>query len=178
MAVFVRSCFAALQNFLIDAFAKQSAQKRGGDLQFVSWDDWMAEAPSRLSIPAAVIEKWPAERIFDVRWAATLAERALRRLGEECESHGRRRVFDALSGCLTAEREDVSYETLAEGSGSKRLRLNDYCIRCACATASCCGRKWQKQSRTRPIPMTSCGISVPRSRPEKRVNLWFAAYKS
>jgi RNA polymerase sigma-70 factor (ECF subfamily) len=105
----------ALQNFLLDAFAKQSAQKRGGDVQFVSWDDWMAEAPSRLSIPAAVIEKWPAEKIFDVRWAATLAERALRRLGEECESHGRRRVFDALSGSLTAEREDVSYETLADG---------------------------------------------------------------
>ena len=37
----------ALQNFLIDAFAKQSAQKRGGEMQFVSWDDWMAEAPSR-----------------------------------------------------------------------------------------------------------------------------------
>jgi RNA polymerase sigma-70 factor (ECF subfamily) len=42
----------ALQNFLIDAYAKRSAQKRGGDMQFVSWDDWMAEAPSRLSIPA------------------------------------------------------------------------------------------------------------------------------
>lgn len=103
----------ALQNFLIDAYAKRSAQKRGGEMQFVSWDDWMAEAPSRLSIPAAVVEKWPAEKIFDVRWAATVAERALRRLGDECESHGRRRVFDALSGSLTAEREDVSYETLA-----------------------------------------------------------------
>ena len=103
----------ALQNFLIDAHAKRSAQKRGGDMQFVSWDNWMAEAPSRLSIPAAVVEKWPAEKIFDVRWAATVAERALRRLGDECESHGRRRVFDALSGSLTAEREDVSYETLA-----------------------------------------------------------------
>ena len=107
----------ALQNFLIDAFAKQSAQKRGGEMQFVSWDDWMAEAPSRLSIPAAVIEKWPAEMIFDVRWAATVAERALRRLGEECESHGRRRVFDALSGSLAADREDISYEALAQGLG-------------------------------------------------------------
>jgi RNA polymerase sigma-70 factor (ECF subfamily) len=38
-------------------------------------------------------------------------------LGEECESHGRRRVFDALSGSLTAEREDVSYETLARELG-------------------------------------------------------------
>ena len=41
----------SLQNFLIDAHAKQSAKKRGGDVQLVSWDDWMAEAPSHLSLP-------------------------------------------------------------------------------------------------------------------------------
>ncbi len=107
----------ALQNFLLDAHDKRSAKKRGGDLQFVSWDDWMAEAPSHLSIPSAAIDQWPAEKLFDVRWAATVAEQALRRLAEECESHGRRRVFDALSGSLTAEREDVSYATLARGLG-------------------------------------------------------------
>ena len=108
---------AALQNFLIDAHDKQSAKKRGGDVQFVSWDDWMAEAPSHLSIPATAIDKWPAEKLYDVRWAATVAEQALRRLREECESRGRRRVFDALSASLTAEREDVSYEALARGLG-------------------------------------------------------------
>ncbi len=108
---------AALQNFLLDAHAKRSAKKRGGDVQFVSWDDWMAEAPSRLSLPAAAIDQWPAEKLYDVRWAATVAEQALRRLAEECESHGRRRVFDALSNSLTAEREDVSYEALARGLG-------------------------------------------------------------
>ena len=103
----------ALKNFLIDAHAKARTHKRGGDLQFVSWDDWMAEAPSRLTIPTKALESWSPERIFDVRWAATVAEQALRRLQEECESHGRRRVFDALSGSLTAEREDVSYAALA-----------------------------------------------------------------
>lgn len=107
----------SLQNFLIDAHSKAHARKRGGDLQFVSWDDWMAEAPSRLTIPATALESWPAERIFDVRWAATVAERALRRLEEECESRGRRRVFDVLSGSLTAERDDVSYEALARELG-------------------------------------------------------------
>ena len=103
----------SLQNFLIDAHARTHARKRGGDIQFVPWDDWMAEAPSHLSITTAALESWPAERIFDVRWAATVAEQALRRLQEECEIRGRRRVFDALSPALTAEREDVSYDTLA-----------------------------------------------------------------
>jgi RNA polymerase sigma-70 factor (ECF subfamily) len=103
----------SLQNFLSDARSRARARKRGGDVQFVSWDDWMAEAPSRLTIPAEALESWPPERLFDVRWAATLAERALRELQEECEKRGRRRVFDALGGALVAERGEVSYEELA-----------------------------------------------------------------
>jgi RNA polymerase sigma factor (sigma-70 family) len=107
----------ALQRFLHDEGDKRHARKRGGDLSFVSWDDWMTEAPSHLSIPEQESDKWPPERIFDVRWAATVVERALRRLGDECEKHGRRRVFDVLSSCLAAEREDVSYSTLARVLG-------------------------------------------------------------
>jgi RNA polymerase sigma factor (sigma-70 family) len=107
----------SLQNFLIDAKEKTRARKRGGHIDFVSWDDWMAEAPSQLSVPARVVEGWPAERLYDLRWAATIAEEALRRLSEECESRGRRRVFDMLSGCLTAERSDVSYAELAASLG-------------------------------------------------------------
>jgi RNA polymerase sigma-70 factor (ECF subfamily) len=107
----------ALVNFLADDTLKKHARKRGGEVQFVSWDDWMAEAPSQLSISAEESETWPAEKIFDVRWAATVVEHALRQLGEECESHGRRRVFDVLSGSLTAEREDVSYANLSKSLG-------------------------------------------------------------
>jgi RNA polymerase sigma factor (sigma-70 family) len=107
----------ALQDFLRDAAAKKRARKRGGDLHIVSWDEWLAEAPSHLSVPAHESERWPAERIFDVRWAATVVERALSRLGEECERRGRRRVFDVLSGCLQAEREDISYARLAKTLG-------------------------------------------------------------
>jgi RNA polymerase sigma-70 factor (ECF subfamily) len=103
----------SLQNFLNDATAKKQAHKRGGDLQFVSWDDWMAEAPSQLTISAQALESWPAERLFDLRWAATVVEHALRRLREECESQGRLRAFEALRACLGAEREDVSYPTLS-----------------------------------------------------------------
>ncbi len=32
----------ALTNFLSDMKEKRSARKRGGEVQFVSWDDWMA----------------------------------------------------------------------------------------------------------------------------------------
>jgi RNA polymerase sigma factor (sigma-70 family) len=107
----------SLQNFLNDAAAKKHAHKRGGDMQFVSWDDWMAEAPSQLTVSAQVLESWPAERLFDLRWATTVVEHALRRLREECESQGRLRAFETLRPCLGAEREDVSYSTLSHTLG-------------------------------------------------------------
>jgi RNA polymerase sigma factor (sigma-70 family) len=113
----------SLQNFLIDNAAKKHARKRGGNAQFVSWDDWMAEAPSQLSISAEESEKWPAEKIFDFRWAATVVEHALRQLGEECESRGRRRVFDVLSKYLAAERQDVSYSSLSKTLGVPELSV-------------------------------------------------------
>jgi RNA polymerase sigma-70 factor (ECF subfamily) len=65
-------------------------------------------------VPAQALESWPAERLFDLRWAATVVEHALRRLREECESQGKLRAFEALRPCLGAEREDVSYSTLAQ----------------------------------------------------------------
>ena len=104
----------SLQKFLNDAAAKRQARKRGGDMQFVSWDDWMAEAPSQLTVSASAIDSWPAERLFDLRWAATVVEHALRRLREECESQGKLRAFEALRPCLGAERDDVSYSTLSQ----------------------------------------------------------------
>ena len=115
---------SSLQNFLINLHLKARTQKRGGDRQFVSWDEWMAEAPSRLTLPAAALDSWPAERIFDVRWAATVVERALRHLQEECELRGRRRLFDVLSSSLMAERDEISYQTLARelGCGTAEIK--------------------------------------------------------
>jgi RNA polymerase sigma-70 factor (ECF subfamily) len=99
----------SLQNFLHNAADKNRTLKRGGSVQFVSWDAWMAEAPSQLSISARALDSLAPERIFDLRWAATLVEHALRRLREECAGKGRLRLFEALRDHLTAERGDISY---------------------------------------------------------------------
>src|SRR4029077_6836449 len=107
----------ALRDFLNDARDKKRARKRGGDVHFIPWDEWMAEFPSQFSVSVQEAETWPPEKIFDVRWAATVVERALSRLGEECERRGRRRIFDVLSRCLAAEREDVSYADFAKTLG-------------------------------------------------------------
>ena len=103
----------ALRDFLGHANEKRDAAKRGGGVKLVSWDDWMAEAPSQLSISAQALNSWSAEQLFDLRWAATVAEQALRRLREECQSNKRLRLFETLSLYLTTERADVSYQSLA-----------------------------------------------------------------
>ena len=110
----------SLQNFLHNAADKNGTLKRGGSVQFVSWDAWMAEAPSQLSISARALDALAPERLFDLRWAATVVEHALRRLREECESKGRLRLFETLREHLTGEHADISYADLGAGLGCCR----------------------------------------------------------
>ncbi len=107
----------SLQNFLINAAEKAHACKRGGGVEFISWDDWMAEAPSRLSISVQALDSLPPERIFDLTWATTVVEHAFQRLREECESKGKLWLFQALSCHLTDERDEVSYAKLSTELG-------------------------------------------------------------
>lgn len=107
----------SLKHFVTDANDKKAARKRGGGVSFVSWDDWMAEAPSQLTVSARSLKTMAPDRLFDLRWAATVVEQALRRLSEECERKGKLRLFDGLSGHLAAERADVSYPNLAAALG-------------------------------------------------------------
>ena len=107
----------SLQNFLVKAAEKTHTRKRGGGVEFVSWDDWMAEAPSQLSISAHAFDSFPPERLFDLRWATTVVEQALRRLREECVGKDRLRLFYALSPHLTEERDEVSYAKLSVALG-------------------------------------------------------------
>jgi len=106
----------SLQNFLSHAKERTDAVKRGGRMEFISWDEWMAEAPSHLSVPAETLHV-PPEQLFDLRWAATVVEHALQRLREECEAKGRLRLFETLSMHLTLEGSDLSYRSLARSLG-------------------------------------------------------------
>ena len=107
----------SLQNFLINAAEKTNARKRGGNVDFISWDNWIAEAPSQLSLPVHALESLPPERIFDLTWATTVVEHAFQQLREECESRGKLWLFQALSSHLTDERDEVSYASLSAELG-------------------------------------------------------------
>lgn len=103
----------SLRFFLDHARERNGAEKRGGKIQFISWD--AQPAPSQLWVP----EKTPAspERLFDLNWATTVVEQALARLREECEEHGRLRLFEVLNQHLASDRSDVSYAALATDLG-------------------------------------------------------------
>jgi RNA polymerase sigma-70 factor (ECF subfamily) len=113
----------SLTNFLKDAEAKQRRHKRGGQMQFVSLESWMAEARPQLFLPRATMESAPPEALFDAGWAAAIAEEALRRLRQECESKGRRRVYEVLHPYLTAERSEVCCESLSRALGVPEISV-------------------------------------------------------
>lgn len=103
----------SVQNFLSHANEKAATLKRGGKIDFISWDDWIAEAPSQVAVSAQTLDSFLPVRIFDLRWAATVVDHALRRLREECESKGRLRLFETLRNQLAADRSDICYADLA-----------------------------------------------------------------
>jgi len=103
----------SVQSFLNDAADRTKARKRGGDVSFISWDRWMTEAPLELALSKEALNSWTAERLFDAGWAATVVQRAIQRLREECECKGRLPVFELLNPYLIAERDDISYARLA-----------------------------------------------------------------
>jgi RNA polymerase sigma-70 factor (ECF subfamily) len=107
----------SLQNFLSHADERSRAVKRGGRMAFVSWDEWMAEAPSQLSVPAETLQYILPEQLFDLRWAVTVVEHALQRLREECEGKGRLRLFETLSAHLAPGCSEVTYANLAAALG-------------------------------------------------------------
>ena len=103
----------SVQNFIGHAEERRRAIKRGAGFEFVSWDEWLAETPSELTIPDHALGSLAPAEVFDLRWATTVVDHALDRLREECESKGRLRLFDTLRGCLASDRSDVSYPSLA-----------------------------------------------------------------
>jgi DNA-directed RNA polymerase specialized sigma24 family protein len=115
----------SLKNFLVDAARRCHRYKRGGEMQFVSWEQWSAEAPSQLSLSERALESSPDEAVFDLRWAATIAEQALRRLREECESKGRRQVYEVLHPYLAADRADISYKQLSAALAISETKMKN-----------------------------------------------------
>ena len=104
---------ASMQHFLANEWDRGRAQKRGGGIALISIDD--AEAERRYQNEPA--EQITAEQLFDRRWALTLVDQVLARLGEEMAGAGKAAQFEALKFCLTGER-GAAYGEIARRLGT------------------------------------------------------------
>ncbi|MCE5326549.1 MAG: sigma-70 family RNA polymerase sigma factor [Planctomycetaceae bacterium] len=104
---------AAMQHFMANQRAMQRAMKRGGPRGPIALDGLDAEGRYALE-PA---DELTPERLFDRRWALTVLDQVLRRLGEEYAAAGKGELYAAISGFLTADRERADYSTAARQLG-------------------------------------------------------------
>ena len=103
----------ALKRFLANEWDRLRAQKRGGGVQSVSLDTELAE--QRYLVEP--VEGASADRVFERRWALTLLDRTMARLREEFARAGKESDFNHLKTCLTADRGEISYATIAGALG-------------------------------------------------------------
>lgn len=104
---------AAMNHFLANEWDRARAQKRGGRCRLVSLDAASAEDRYRLE----PVDQLTPDRIFERRWALTLLEEVLRRLGRDYAAAGKAELFAQLKSCLTGERAALPYARLAARLG-------------------------------------------------------------
>jgi RNA polymerase sigma-70 factor (ECF subfamily) len=99
----------SVKNFLSKERDKTHAWKRGGRAPLVSLNDDEVEGRYRHE----PVDRLTPEEIFERRWALTLLERVMERLGRELSEAGRAEEFEKLKGFLTGDAPRVPYRQVA-----------------------------------------------------------------
>src|SRR5436190_8106702 len=110
---------AGMNNFLADEWDKSRAQKRGGGLRTVPLQFDTAET----LYGSEPVDDVTPEQSFERRWALTLLDDVLKRLGQEYAREGKADLFAALNPCLVGERTAQPYFELAERLGTTESAL-------------------------------------------------------
>ncbi len=95
----------SMEHFLARQWTKAHAQKRGGGQSVFSLDALNPESRYRME----PVNDLTAERIFERRWATTLLEEAMARLGAECVTSKKGDLFAKLQPLLSGDNGDLSY---------------------------------------------------------------------
>jgi RNA polymerase sigma-70 factor (ECF subfamily) len=103
----------ALDRFLAKEWRRGQRQKRGGGQVLVSLD--MEDGERRYAAETAD-ERTP-DKIFELRWALQVLDRALDQLRRESSAPAKRAMFDRVQGLLAGDGADAPYETLAAEVG-------------------------------------------------------------
>jgi len=104
---------ASVKHFLSDNFDRERAVKRGGNFEFVVFDQRTAEA----IYDAASASNSTAELLFDTRWAKTLTSGALNSLRQELHSQGKTEMFEQFKSFLIGGSVILSYDEASTRTG-------------------------------------------------------------
>jgi RNA polymerase sigma factor (sigma-70 family) len=107
------------RNFMTDEWRHAHADRRGGGVATVPIDRETAEGRYALEPHHDLTP----EKIFNRRWALTLLEKVLARLGEEQARLGRHRIFESLKVFLPGALEATPYAAVAADLGMKEVTL-------------------------------------------------------
>jgi RNA polymerase sigma-70 factor (ECF subfamily) len=104
---------AAIQHFLVNAWHRDQAQKRGGGHATLSLDAEPAELRSQVEL----VETATPESLFERQWAFTVLRQTMTRVREEYARAGKGALFDLLSETLAGERRSTPRAELAARCG-------------------------------------------------------------
>ena len=104
---------SAFTHFLANEYDRATAQKRGGGNTILSLDQF---APDELGNACPATDVAP-DTIYDMRWAQTILQAALRQLKEEMSQANKQRQFDELKHFLTANAAAGEYALVAHKLG-------------------------------------------------------------
>ena len=113
---------SSLNNFVANHWARERAQKRGGDCQLISLDFDSAETHYRLE-PAT---NTSPETLYDRKWAVAILDRTLNRLQAEYNDHGKGDLFETLKDCLAGKSDSAPYRELGQ-----KLKMSEGAIKVA-----------------------------------------------
>jgi RNA polymerase sigma factor (sigma-70 family) len=118
---------AACCHFLANRRDHDQALKRGGGRVFLPIDTPEAEDRYRRELT----HELTAERLFERRWATTLLDHVLQRLGAEMSAVGKGHMFEAVKPALLGSVEKVPYDRLAAklGCSESAARLAAHRVR-------------------------------------------------
>jgi len=102
----------ALKRFLANEWDRARARKRGGGLALAPLDREVAE--QRYQTEAA---EFPADRMYERRWALALLAQAMARLRAEFEQAGKAAEFERLKAFLTVGKQDIPFGAAAAELG-------------------------------------------------------------
>lgn len=113
---------ASVKHFLADNWDRDRAIKRGGNFEFVLFDQQTAEA----LYDAASASASTAESLFDVGWARALTSGALNSLRQELHCEGKIEIFEQLKSFLIGGSVILSYDEASTRTGIPAATLKTH----------------------------------------------------